>query len=225
MSIAAKKRQQALLWLIIVLVAAGLACAQAGEVLTPAEATERAVEGASGPDREGSTAGEFQVGDEAALTGRSFLVNIMDAPAGRISAGQERGAIVTVRQVTEVEEVLWYQIEAPGGTGWVRWDNLVPVEGDDEAAEEETGVEEEAAGEDEGSGLAPGDTVYLVGRGFLVNLYNEPDGRIIATQERGAPVIILDSTTVDGTAWYQIEAATGEGWVAEENVSAEAPTN
>ena len=68
-------------------------------------------------------------GPLAALTGRSFLVNIMDAPAGRISAGQERGAVVTILQATEVEEVIWYQIQAAGGTGWVRWDNLVPGEG------------------------------------------------------------------------------------------------
>ena len=91
------------------------------------------------------------------------------------------------------------------------------------AAEEAPG--EEAAGEDDESGVAPGDTVYLAGRGFLVNLYDEPGGRIIATQDRGAPAVILDSTSVEGVAWYQIEAATGEGWVPEENITAEAPTN
>lgn len=220
MNIAARKGQQALLWGIVLLVAAGLACAQAGEVLTPEEATARAEEGLPGQDREGSTAGDFQVGDTAALTGRSFLVNIMDAPGGRIRAGQERGAVVTVLQATEVDGAIWYQIEAPGGTGWVRWDALEAIEGE---AGDETGGEEEPAAEEEAGGVAAGDTVYLAGTGFLINLYDEPGGRIAATQERGATVVILDSTTVDDATWYQIEAATGQGWVPEENITAEAP--
>lgn len=95
MNIVARRGQPALLWLIL-LILSGLACAQAGEILTPAEATERATGALPSGDREGSTAGDFQVGDRAALTGRSFLVNIMDAPAGRIAAGQERGVEVEI---------------------------------------------------------------------------------------------------------------------------------
>lgn len=228
MNIVKRPGQSALFWLVALLMLAGLACAQAGEVLTPAEATERAAGILPGSDREGSTAGEFQVGDTAALTGRSFLVNIMDAPAGRIAAGQERGVEVEVLQATEVEGEIWYQIQAPTGRGWVSADNLVPVEGGedeetagDDAAEGETGAGEEAAP----SGISAGDTVYLTGRSFLVNLYDQPaaNARIIAGQERGAAVTVLQTATDNGTTWYEVDAPTGQGWVPEDNLTIEAP--
>lgn len=227
MNIVARRGQPALLWLIL-LILSGLACAQAGEILTPAEATERATGALPSGDREGSTAGDFQVGDRAALTGRSFLVNIMDAPAGRIAAGQERGVEVEILQATDVEGEIWYQIQAPTGTGWVSADNLVPVEGGED---EETGAEdatEEGAGEGgeaSSGGISAGDTVYLTGRSFLVNLYDQPaaTARIIAGQERGAAVTVLDSATDNGTMWYQVDAPTGQGWVPEENITTEAP--
>lgn len=213
MNHASTTKQPPLIWLIVLLIAASLACAQAGEVMTPQEATARAEEALSRPDREGSTAGEFQPGDTAALTGRSFLVNIMDTPAGRISAGQERGAVVTVLQATEVEGDIWYQIEAPTGSGWVRYDSLEAVEGEEAGPDDE-----EAAG-----AIPAGETVTLSGRSFLVNLYDEPGGRISAGQERGATVTVLGSTTYEGVVWYQIDAPTGQGWVPEENISTEAP--
>lgn len=223
MNTAVRNRQPALLWLIVLLVLTGLACAQAGEILTPAEATERATGALPGTDREGSTAGNFQVGDTAALTGRSFLVNIMDAPGGRISAGQERGVEVEILQATEVEGDIWYQIQAPTGTGWVRYDNLEPVEGEEAEAESEEGTGGDE-GEEAAGGIAAGETVYLTGRSFLVNLLDQPGGRIVAGQERGAAVTVLGSTTDDsGALWYQIDAPTGQGWVPEENIATEAP--
>ncbi|HZD11169.1 MAG TPA: GW dipeptide domain-containing protein [Candidatus Binatia bacterium] len=222
MKIAARNGQPALVWLVALLLFAGLACAQAGEVLTPAEATERAAGPLPGTAQEGSTAGDFQVGDTAELTGRSFLVNLFDAPGGRISAGQERGAEVTIQQVTELDGEIWYQIKAGTGTGWVKADALVPIEGQEETANGAEGGGEPTGGEDAG-GIATGDMVYLTGRSFLVNLLDEPGGRIIAGQERGARVTVLASTTENGSTWYQIDAPTGQGWVPEENITTEAP--
>lgn len=226
MNIVARRRQPALLWLILLLIFTGLACAQAGEILTPAEATERATGALPGSDREGSTAGNFQVGDRAALTGRSFLVNIMDAPGGRIAAGQERGVEVGILQATEHEGEIWYQIQAPTGTGWVSADNVEPVEGGEEEETAGEGATEDSEGEEAApTGISAGDTVYLTGLSFLVNLYDQPaaTARIIAGQERGAAVTVLDSATDNGTTWYQVDAPTGQGWVPEENISTEAP--
>ena len=211
-------KQRALLWAVVLLLLAGLACAQAGEVLTPAEATERAQGGPARENVEVDTEEGLSVGDTATLTGRGFLINILNQPGsgGRIIANQERGVAVTIEGVTEEEGEIWYQIEAPTGTGWVKAENLEPAEGTTEAGEEE---EAEA----EGGGLNVGDTVYLTGRGFLVNLYNEPGGRLVANQERGAAVTILEVGEQDGATWYRVDAPTGEGWVAAENVTAEAP--
>jgi hypothetical protein len=72
-------------------------------------------------------------------------------------------------------------------------------------------------------GFGEGDTVYLTGR-FLVSLMDGPGSkRMIAGQERGMAVIILNSATVDGVIWYQIDAPTGIGWVPETNLTTEAP--
>lgn len=210
MNIVAGHRQPGVLWLLLLFLLVGLACAQAGEILTPAEATERAqadvVTGGSS-----DVEGEFAVGDTATLTGRNFLVNLVDSPGGRIVAGQERGATVTIEGIGELEGEIWYQITGGTGTGWVRASNLEAAEGADEGD-----------GSDEGA-IAVGDTVYLTGVGFLVNMYDEPGGRIVATQQRGADVTVLATNTDGGVRWYQIDAPTGEGWVPEENITTEAP--
>jgi len=73
-------------------------------------------------------------------------------------------------------------------------------------------------------GFQVGETVYLTNKSFLVNLMSEPGGnRMIAAQQRGALVDILQATTVDGELWYFINAPTGQGWVPEENITDEAP--
>lgn len=73
-------------------------------------------------------------------------------------------------------------------------------------------------------GLQPGDTVYLTNKSFLVSLMDGPgSNKMIAGQERGVQVEILQATTVDGVIWYFIDAPTGQGWVPEDNITTEAP--
>ena len=69
-----------------------------------------------------------------------------------------------------------------------------------------------------------GDVVYLVNKSFLVSLMDAPgSNKMIAGQERGAQVEILQAANVDGVLWYFIDAPTGKGWVPETNISTEAP--
>jgi hypothetical protein len=69
-----------------------------------------------------------------------------------------------------------------------------------------------------------GDMVYLVNKSFLVCLMDAPgSNKMIAGQERGAQVEILQAADVDGVFWYFIDAPTGKGWVPETNISTEAP--
>lgn len=204
------KARKALTLMIGVLILASLACAQAGEVLTPAEATARAQESAAQPFTSGSTSvegGVFEAGDSALLTDRSFLVNLYDEPGGKVTAGQERGAEVTVLEVSGEGEDIWYKIEAGTGQGWVPAENLKPLE------EEAVTIE----------GPQPGDGAYLQGRSYLVNFYDTPGGKVVAGQERGAAVTILEAVQFEGDVWYKIDAPTGQGWVPAENITTEAP--
>jgi len=197
-----------LIWFIGLLALMSLACAQAGSVISYEDATATA-EGKYAPvTASGSTTdgADFAVGDTALLAGKGFLINLMDAPGGRISAGQQRGADVEILSSTLYEDEIWYEVDSSTGTGWIKGENLEPV-----AAVE--------------AKYAAGDNAYLVGTGFLISLMKEPGGlRMIAGQERGVEVEIVEYTPIDdGTMWYLIDAPTGKGWVAEENLSDEVP--
>ena len=189
-----------------------------GEVITPAEATARAKEARAVKIKKTATPGGktesgsdvIPNGTKATLVGKAYLINIYKEPGStRIHVQQEKGVEVEVMDVTKVNGETWYLIDAPAGQGWVKAENL----------ELKTPGREEASG-----GLKPGDTAYLTGKSYLINLYQEPDGkRIIAQQERGAAVQIQDIHEGDGETWYLVDAPTGLGWVRAENVTAEKP--
>jgi len=206
------KGSSVLLWMMCLLLLAGLACERAGEILTPEEATAQAQaqEASTFQTRTGEqveTTGP-QVGEVVTLTGRGLLINLLNEPGGRISAGRERGATVTIQEIVVHENELWYRIEALTGTGWVKEDNIEPLEEEVEEAS---------------SGPQPGDKVYLTAQGFLVNLFREPGGFILAGQEKGAEVTIVEVTEHEGETWYLVDAPTGQGWVPAESITTEAP--
>ncbi len=185
-----------------------------GEVITPAEATARAKAARSVKVKKTATPGGktesgadvIPNGTKAVLVGKAYLINIYKEPGStRIHVQQEKGVEVTVQDATTVDGETWYLIDAPAGQGWVKAENL----------EIQT---------EEASGFKSGDTAYLAGKSYLINLYQEPDGkRIIAQQERGAQVEIKDVHQADGETWYLVDAPTGLGWVRAENVTAEKP--
>lgn len=202
---------------------AGLAC-QTGNVVTPEEATAttRAARGVqrvtpilnrtegSNKAEEEACADGPQVGDEARLTSKSFMVNLVGEPgAKRILAQQERGAKVKIIELGETGGECWYLVDAPTGQGWVKAENL---------------KFDKATPEPAASGPKEGDTVYLTAKQYMVSLVPEPGAvRIIAQQERGTPVTIVSITEHEGELWYLIDAPTGEGWVSAENITTEPP--
>lgn len=217
--------------IIAVLVLASLACSQAGQILTPEEATAVAG-GVNGNGSQGSNGGEtvegqFAVDQVVTFIGTGFLVPIMKEPGDRMAySNAARGQTATVKGWRDVDGELWYQVTSAAGNGWVAAKNL---EASDVQASQPTQAEgsETPTGETGGeasTGFAVGDTVYLVGRAFLLNLYDAPGSRTIrANQQRGEAVVILEVQDVDGVNWYKIDAPTGEGWVPAENISAEKP--
>jgi hypothetical protein len=201
------------------LVIASLACEQAGDILTPEEATARAQEGVFRPGVDGGSAAgaQFEPGDSAHIIGTGFLINLQDVPGGRLVGSQSRGSTVEILESSEFEGEVWYHVDSETGEGWLRAENLEPIEGE---TVEGGGEEEGAAAEGPGAG----DTVYLVSTGFLVNLLEEPGGRLVAVQERGVAVTIEEVFEDDnGSLWYLIDAPTGEGWISADNISVEAP--
>jgi SH3-like domain-containing protein len=210
------KSRSTLFFIIGLLIITSLACSQAGEILSPEEATARAqVVPETDADSGGDTSSlGILAGDEAILIGRGFLVNLLDQPGGRITGGQARDSQIVIVDIAVVENETWYKINANGTEGWVKEENIsVPEGGENEAVEEETTFE----------GPQVNDQVFLAGTAFLVNILAEPGGRIVSGDSRGAAVVITDIRDVDGEIWYQIDSAAGSGWVSAENISADAP--
>jgi len=204
-----------LLMIVGIIILAGVAC-QSGEVITPAEATARAKKSravivkktATPGGKTESGADVLASGTTAKLVGKAYLVNIYkEAGSKRILTQQEKGIEVEIQDTQDVDGKTWYLIKAPAGQGWVKAENLeVP-----ESAKKSDGPQ-------------VGDTVYLQGKAYLVNLYKEPgDVRIIAQQERGVAVTIQDIQEAKGDVWYLIDAPTGLGWVKAESVTTEKP--
>ena len=99
------KRNTGLIWLIVLLVLVSLACAESGEILSPAEATIAAQEQSSFQPSSGDsivTSGP-QIGDEATMVGRGLVINLFNEPGGRISAGEAQGSTVEVIDIAEFE--------------------------------------------------------------------------------------------------------------------------
>lgn len=200
------KMRKMLVGIALILAFVVLACSRSGEVLTMEEATRRAMPTPLPTlDPNQFIDGAIEVGAEATLTGRQFLVNILDNPNGAIVAGESRGTTVVVQQSVQADDgILWYQVlSSSGQIGWVKAENL-------EA--------KEAPG-----GIAVGDTFTLTGKLFLVNILEEPSpvGKIIGGVARGEVVTVVQVTSVDGKFWYQVDTSGGIGWVSEDNVQAE----
>lgn len=203
--------RRAVVLAIGLLVLASLACSQAGEILSPEEATARAIE-AEKPDivMTADVVGgvDFDPGDEVEFVGAGYLVPLKKNPGDRSAYSHAgRGDLGVVLGSQAVDGEIWYQVDGPSGEGWVRAENLEAVAGEEAATE----------------GFQAGDELYLVGKGYLINILNEPGGRLIANQERGVVVTVVGSADYEDEVWYLIDAPTGEGWVKTENLTAEKP--
>lgn len=200
-------RNIAVLVSLSALALAALAC-ETGQVLPPDEATQAAILTRQPGSQTGAAEGaEFKVGDMVQFSGVSFLVPLRAAPGESQAVSHvSRGDTAEILEVVSLNDVVWYKVDSQGGEGWVTPNNLKLA----------SGLE---------SSFSVGDEAYLIGRSFLINLYDGPGStRFIAGQERGAKVTILEVDDVGGITWYRVNAPTGEGWVSEESLSSEPPS-
>ena len=121
-----KKKTAAKVVLLVVLLAlfsATLACKQSGDIVTPAEATQRALPTPTATAFVSEDS--LEVGTTVYLTGQGYLINLLEAPGSfRMIAGQERGTEVVISQSTTHEGEIWYLVSAPTGEGWVPEENV-----------------------------------------------------------------------------------------------------
>lgn len=109
-----------------------LACKQAGEIITPAEATQRyeATQAAKTGDvvvvAEGAV---FKPGDKAVLASEGYLVGMYPEPGGRAPFSYAtRGDEVIIASSVDIDGVIWYQLQSVAGNGWLPESNFEPVE-------------------------------------------------------------------------------------------------
>ena len=121
-----------LLFVISLLFLVSLACQQSGEIITPAEATQRyeATQAADTGDIVGEVEGAaFSAGDTAELTSTGYLVGMYKEAGARTAFSYAtRGDEVTIVGSVELEGEIWYKIESGAGKGWVPEPSVKAVE-------------------------------------------------------------------------------------------------
>lgn len=105
-----------------------LACKQSGEIISPAEATQRyeATQAADPGDivvqAEGAA---FLPGDTATLSSEGHLVGLYkEAGAKNAYTYATKGDEVTITSSLDLEGVFWYRVDSPAGNGWLPETNL-----------------------------------------------------------------------------------------------------
>lgn len=109
-----------------------MACKQSGEIITPAEATQR-FEGTQAvlrddivTDAEGAA---FSLGSEVELVGQGFLVGLyQNAGDHNTISYATRGDIVKIVSSTDFNGEIWYKVETKAGNGWLPEGNLAQSE-------------------------------------------------------------------------------------------------
>ncbi len=126
-----KKTARLSLFLMLgVLLIASLACKQSGEIITSAEATERAIPTVTPTQEILEVAGaEFSPGDNIVFAGKAFLVSVHAEPgrpeALSHAARGDTGVIIS-SQLYKGE--IWYQVSSVAGDGWVPAESVAAPE-------------------------------------------------------------------------------------------------
>ncbi|MBT3337836.1 MAG: hypothetical protein HN855_07900 [Anaerolineae bacterium] len=122
-----KKTARISLFLIFgVLLLAALACKQSGEIITSAEATQRAIPSVTPTQEVSQVAGaEFSTGDDIIFAGKGYLISVHANPGDNLALSHAaRGDAGTIISSLLYEGEIWYQVESVAGDGWVNADSV-----------------------------------------------------------------------------------------------------
>jgi hypothetical protein len=124
-------RNRVLIMAALALMLASLACAQAGRVVTDAEATQLAMPTAT-IEVDVSAEAEYQVGEEAIVVGGSYgaLVPLFANPGANFFSSQilANSPVTILLLGQDSQGRIWYQVEGQAGSGWLLGENLRPVD-------------------------------------------------------------------------------------------------
>lgn len=126
-----KKTARTSLFLIFVaLFLATIACKQSGQIITSAEATQRAIPTITPTQEITEVAGaEFSPGDTVIFAGKGYLVAVHANAGDNLALSHAaRGDQGTVISSLLYEGEIWYQVESVAGDGWVNADSVIPPE-------------------------------------------------------------------------------------------------
>ena len=117
---------------VILLFVITLACKQSGDIITPAQATQRyeATEAASSGEATGDAVGAtYLAGSRAILNSNTYLVGLYSIAGDAVAFSfATRGDEVTVTGSLDIDGTIWYKVETNAGSGWLPEVNLEPVE-------------------------------------------------------------------------------------------------
>jgi hypothetical protein len=120
---------------------ATIACAQAGQILSDADATQIALPTET-PVLDLVSQADYQIGESVSMVGGNFgaLVPLYGQPGGNFFTSQIRhGTIAVILELGQAADgVIWYLVESDAGAGWIWGEHIGPAVEDlsvDEAAE------------------------------------------------------------------------------------------
>jgi len=107
-----------------------LACKQSGQIITAAEATQRAIPTVTPTQEVSEVAGaEFSPGDTIIFAGKGYLVPVHANPGDNLALSHAaRGDEGVVISSLLYEGEIWYQIESVAGDGWVSAESVAAPE-------------------------------------------------------------------------------------------------
>ncbi len=206
-----KKRNIFLILVLVSLLMASLACSKAGQVVSIEEATAIAeqIEDTGGLDTSFKNAeGAVFLADDIISFYAGDDVDVVpvykDAGDKKPYTEVPSGTSGKVDSSVLVDGVVWYKILTSISNGYVTLDGL-----------------KDAGDGGYSASFEVGDTPYLNGISYLVQLFDSP-GSLMARiqQERGIQVEVLQIEALDdGTVWYEVDSPAGQGWVTVDSLS------
>ena len=116
--------------MLSVLLLAGLACKQSGEIISSAEATQRAIPTIT-PTQEilEAEGAEFVPGDDVVFAGKGFLISVHAEPGNPSALSHAaRGDAGVIISSQLYNDEIWYQVSSVAGDGWVPAESLAAPE-------------------------------------------------------------------------------------------------